>query len=106
MAEPAGELDLLVEVVDQPGAVATVRPPVGCQSQSMPYRSIVAAIPAKFSVANSSMRAISDGNRATPLSSPWVSDDEQKPPLRPDACSETRPASTTTTVREGSSSLA
>ena len=50
--------------------------------------------------------SISSGNRCSPLSLPWVSDAEQKPPLRPDAAQPMRWASSSTTSRPGSRSLA
>ena len=80
--------------------------PVGVQSHSIPYRSIVSRIPAKFSAAYRSIVRISSGKRSTPLRSPCVSEPSRKPPLRPLAPKPTVSCSSSTTSRVGSSSFA
>src|SRR5690349_12232624 len=72
----------------------------------MPYAVSVLWMPAKFSAASRSSVGISSGQQATPWARPWVSDGARNPPLRPDAPSPSRPASSTTTSRDGSASLA
>ena len=67
------------------------------QPQSIPWRSIAARIPARFSRPIRSSCASSSGQRARPLPIPWVSEAEQKPPLRPDAPNASRSPSSRTT---------
>ena len=78
-------VDTVVQAVDQPRRGGDGRGSGRCQSQSIPYRWIDRSMPAKLSAATRSIRAMLLRERAAPFSSPCVSDDEQNPPLRPDA---------------------
>ena len=60
----------------------------------------------RFSRASRSSRGISSAKRASPFSSPWVSEPMQKPPFRPDAPKPIVSPSSTTTSRSGSSAFA
>jgi hypothetical protein len=72
----------------------------------MPCRLIVASISPRFRRPRRSSTPDSPGNRARPLATPWVRLAAQNPPLRPVAAEATRPASSSTTSRPGSRSLA
>ena len=52
------------------------------------------------------MTRISSAKRFMPFPNPWVSDDEQKPPFRPEAPAPVSYCSTMTTSRLGSRSFA
>ena len=71
-----------------------------------PCRAIVSSMPSRFSRPSRSRVSNSSANRSRPLASPWVRLVAQKPPLRPDAAQPTVAASTSTTSRSGSASLA
>ena len=87
-------------------ATPSVSSPVASRSQSIPKRSTSATRPARFSAPRRRSRGISSGHRARPLPSPWVSEAEQNPPLRPEACSAIRDPSSTRTEEPGSASKA
>ncbi len=65
-----------------------------------------ATYPAMFSRPSRSSSSISSPNRASPFSSPWVSEEIAKPPLRPLAPKPIVSASSRTTSRAGSSAFA
>ena len=66
-------------------STATERVPVRSHSQSMPRSRTSASKPARLSWPRRASTSYSSGQRLRPLSSPWVSEASQKPPLRPDA---------------------
>ena len=88
------------------GATARVSSPVASRSQSMPSRATSVTRPARFSWPRRRSRGISSGHRERPLPSPWVSDAEQNPPLRPVAFSASRVPSRSRTEEPGSASSA
>ena len=64
------------------GSVATPISGQSRKSASMLCCSRLAASPEKFSRPSRTRVSISSGQWASPLASPWVSDESQKPPLR------------------------
>ena len=87
-------------------STATERVPVRSHSQSRPRSRTSASKPARLSWPSRARTSYSSGQRERPLSSPWVSEASQKPPLRPDAAQPIVCASSSTTRRPGSRRLA